>query len=74
VRKKEVPIWEANKFNTKEDKASVFFISGKYTECRFNPLPLLSKALLHGKKDRVFFSRHILKQERFRAFRPARGV
>jgi hypothetical protein len=43
----------------------------------FNPLPLLFKALLHGQKDRVFFSGHliyILKQERFRAFRPARDI
>jgi hypothetical protein len=42
-----------------------------------NPLPLLFKALLHGQKDCVFFSRHliyILKQKRFRAVRPAGGV
>jgi hypothetical protein len=42
-----------------------------------NPLPLLFKALRHGQKDRVFFSGHliyILKQERFRAFRPARDI
>jgi hypothetical protein len=32
------PIWEANKFKTKEHTANIFFISGKYTECRFNPL------------------------------------
>jgi hypothetical protein len=54
-----------------------FFISGKYTECRFNPLLLLFKALLHGQKHRAFFSWHliyILKQERFRAFRQARGL
>ena len=25
----------------------------------FNPLPLLFKALLHGQKDRVFFSGHL---------------
>jgi hypothetical protein len=42
-----------------------------------DPLPLLFKALLHGQKDRVFFSGHliyILQQERFRAFRPARDI
>jgi hypothetical protein len=42
-----------------------------------NPLPLLFKALLHGQKDHIFFSGHviyILKQERFRAFRPARDI
>jgi hypothetical protein len=34
--RKNSPIWEANKFETKEDTANVlFFISGKYTECRF---------------------------------------
>jgi len=33
--RKKSPIWEANKFKTKEDTANVFFISGKYTECRF---------------------------------------
>jgi hypothetical protein len=40
----------------------------------FDPLSLLFKALLHGKKDSVFFSVHlmyILQQEHFRAFRPA---
>jgi hypothetical protein len=40
-------------------------------------LPLLFKALLHGQKDRVVFSGHLiytLKQERFRAFRPARDT
>jgi hypothetical protein len=39
--------------------------------------PLLFKALLHGQKDHVFFSGHliyILKQGRFRAFRPARDI
>jgi hypothetical protein len=54
-----------------------FYISGKYTECWFKPLPLLFKALLHGQKDLVYLSGHliyILKQERFRAFRPAGGV
>jgi hypothetical protein len=42
----------------------------------FNPLPALFKALLHGQKDRVFFSWHliyILKHERFRAVGPAKG-
>jgi hypothetical protein len=42
-----------------------------------SPLPVLFKALLHGQKDRVFFSGHliyILKQERSRPFRPAGGV
>jgi len=33
--RKNSPIWEANKFETKEDMANVLFISGKYTECRF---------------------------------------
>jgi len=33
--RKNFPIWEANKFETKEDTANVFFISGNYTECRF---------------------------------------
>ena len=33
--KKKSLIWEANKFKSKEDTANVFFISGKYTECRF---------------------------------------
>jgi len=33
--RKKSPIWEANKFKTKEDTANVFFISGKYIECRF---------------------------------------
>ena len=33
--RKKSPIWEANKFKTKEDTTNVFFISGKYTECRF---------------------------------------
>jgi hypothetical protein len=40
----------------------------------FNPLPLLFKALLHGQKDRGFFSGHliyVLKQERFRTFKLA---
>jgi hypothetical protein len=40
----------------------------------FNPLPLLFKALLHGQKDRVFLSGHLIyipKQERFRAPRTA---
>jgi hypothetical protein len=49
----------------------------KFFACMFNPLPLLFKALLHGQKDRVSFSGHliyILKQERFRAFRPARDI
>jgi hypothetical protein len=43
----------------------------------FNPFPLLFKALLHGQKDRVFFSGHliyILNQERFRAFTPAGDI
>jgi hypothetical protein len=43
----------------------------------FNPLPLPFKALLHGQKDSVFFSRHliyILKQEHFRAFRLAGDI
>jgi hypothetical protein len=47
------------------------------TSLNFNPLPVLFKALLYGQKDCVFFSGHliyILKQERFRAFRPAGGV
>jgi hypothetical protein len=35
--RKKSPIWEANKFKTKEDTANVFFIYGKYTECRFKP-------------------------------------
>jgi hypothetical protein len=42
-----------------------------------NPLLLLFNALLHGQKDRVFFSGHliyILKQERCRAFRLARDI
>jgi hypothetical protein len=42
-----------------------------------NPLPLLFQDLLHGQKDRVFFSRnliYILKQEHFRAFRPAGDI
>jgi len=30
--------WEANKFKIKEDTANVFFISGKYTECRFTSM------------------------------------
>jgi hypothetical protein len=41
-----------------------------------NPLPVLFKALLHVQKDHVLFSGllfYILKQERFRAFRPAGG-
>jgi len=36
--RKNSPIWEANKFETKEDTVNVFFfflISGKYTEYRF---------------------------------------
>jgi hypothetical protein len=43
----------------------------------FNPLLLLFKALLHGQKDCVFFSRHLKcigQQERFRAFRLARNI
>jgi hypothetical protein len=39
-------------------------------------LPLLFKALLHGQKDRVFFSGHliyILQKERFRAFQASMG-
>jgi hypothetical protein len=42
-----------------------------------NPLLLLFKALLHGQKDHVFFSRHLIyiqQQERFRAFRLARDI
>jgi hypothetical protein len=42
-----------------------------------NPLPVLFKSLLHGQKDCVFFNGHliyILKQEHFRAFRPAGSV
>jgi hypothetical protein len=49
----------------------------EYTMDRINPLPLLFKALLHGQKDRVFFSGHLiymLKQERFRAFRPVQDI
>jgi hypothetical protein len=41
-----------------------------------NPLTVLFKFLLHGQKDCVIFSRHliyILKQERFRTFRLAGG-
>jgi hypothetical protein len=64
--------------NSKPKKiGKCFYISGKYTECRFKPLPLLFKALLDGQKDRVYLSGHliyILKQERFRAIRPAGGV
>jgi hypothetical protein len=55
--------------------ASYFWLTGKNRA--INPLLLLSKALLQGQKDRVSFSGHliyILKQERFRAFRPAGGV
>jgi hypothetical protein len=55
--RKKSPIWEANKFKIKEDTAYVFFISAKYTECRFNPLPLLFKSLLQGQKDSFFFQR-----------------
>ena len=33
--RKNSSIWEANKIETKEETANVFFISGKYTECRF---------------------------------------
>ena len=33
--RKKSPILEANKFKTKEDTANIFFISGRYTECRF---------------------------------------
>jgi hypothetical protein len=43
----------------------------------FNPLPFLFKALLQGQKDHVFLSGHLIyipKQERFRAFRPARDI
>jgi len=37
--RKNSPIWEANKFETKEDTTNFFFIiSGKYTECRFTPM------------------------------------
>jgi hypothetical protein len=75
--RKKSPIWEANKFKTKEDRANVSFISGKYTEYRFKPVPHLFKALLQGQKHRVFFSGHsiyLLKQERFRAFRAAGGI
>jgi hypothetical protein len=46
-------------------------------DININPLPLLFKALLHGQKNRVFFSGHliyILKQECFRAFRPAGDI
>jgi len=32
--RKNSPIWETNKFETKED-TTFFFISGNYTECRF---------------------------------------
>jgi hypothetical protein len=45
-----------------------------YKTLHVNPLPLLFKALLHGQKDRVFFSGHlkcIRQQERFRTFRLA---
>jgi hypothetical protein len=34
--RKKSPIWEANKFKTKEDTTNDFFLfSGKYTEYRF---------------------------------------
>jgi hypothetical protein len=39
-----------------------------------NPLALLFKALLHGHKDRIFFSGHLKcigQQQRFSVFRPA---
>ena len=37
--RKKSPIWEANKFKTKEDTANFFFlISGKYTECHFTSM------------------------------------
>jgi hypothetical protein len=32
----------------------------KLSWVHMNPLPLLLKALLHGQKDRVFFSRHLI--------------
>ena len=33
--RKDSPIWEANKFETKKDMANFLFISRKYTECCF---------------------------------------
>jgi hypothetical protein len=60
---------------TKDKSIQIVNRWNKCAKVCFNPLPLLFKALLHGQKDRIFFSRHliyVLKQERFRAFRLAR--
>jgi len=35
------------------------YVLGCFKILKFNPLPLLFKALLHGQKDRVFFSGHL---------------
>jgi CDGSH-type Zn-finger protein len=74
--RKKSPIWEANKFKTKEDTANVFFL---FLESTQNVVLTLCRSYLKpycmGRKT-VFFSGHliyILKQERFRAFRPAGG-
>jgi hypothetical protein len=65
------------KRNVTQFETRVLPAHGNETVRVINPLPLLFKALLHGQKDRVFFSGHliyILKQERFRAFRLAGDI
>jgi hypothetical protein len=52
-------------------------LSRSYSGDEIDPLPLLFKALLHGQKDCVSFSGHliyILKEECFRAFMPAGDI
>jgi hypothetical protein len=53
------------------------YMQQKLCVAHLSPLPFLFKALLHGQKDHVFFSGRLiytLKQERFRAIRPAGGI
>jgi hypothetical protein len=56
---------------------SVCSMARTVIDSHVNPLPVLFKSLLHGQKDWVFFNGrliYILKQECFRAFRPAEGI
>jgi CDGSH-type Zn-finger protein len=71
------PICEANKFKTKEDTANVFIFLESIQNTVLNLCRSYLKPYCMGRKYRVYLSGHLiytLKQERFRAFRPAGGV
>jgi CDGSH-type Zn-finger protein len=75
--RKKSPTWEANKFKSKEDTAVVLLFLESTQNAVLNLCRSFLKPYCKGRKTVFFFSGHliyILKQERFRAFRPAGGV